>query len=229
MSSTALPPGEPSDQGREALTGRERELDRGDESRPAAGPGRLVAVRHGATAWSVALRHTGRSDLPLEPEGCEQARAVGRRLAGHPFARVLVSPLTRARETGALAGFDQAEVCDDLREWDYGAYEGRTTADIRAERPGWSLWLDGTPEGETLAQVARRADAVVATVRAAAGDVLVFAHAHILRVVTARWLDLPAGDGSRWVLGPASVSILGWERETPVIERWNDTGGEPLS
>jgi probable phosphoglycerate mutase len=188
-----------------------------------------VAVRHGATAWSQALRHTGRSDLALEPEGRRQARDVGRRLAGHHFARVLVSPLRRARETSDLAGFPDAEICDDLREWDYGAYEGLTTAAIRAQRPQWSLWLDGAPDGETLAEVAARADRVVAEARAVEGDVLVFAHAHILRVVAARWLALPAGDGSRWVLGPASVSVLGWERETPVIERWNDTGGEPLT
>ncbi len=192
------------------------------------GSGRLVTVRHGATAWSTSLRHTGRTDLPLEPEGRDQARTVGRRLAGHRFALVLVSPLARARETSELAGFADAEVCDDLREWDYGAFEGRTTADIRSEHPGWSLWLDGAPGGETLALVTARADRVVALVRAVAGDVLVFAHAHILRVVAARWLSLPGGDGARWVLGPASVSVLGWERETPVIERWNDTGGRPL-
>jgi probable phosphoglycerate mutase len=154
---------------------------------------------------------------------------VGRRLAHHRFARVLVSPLERARETCALAGFAGAEVCDDLREWDYGDYEGRTTAEIRSQRPRWSLWSDGAPDGESLEEVAIRADRVVAAVRAVPGDVLVFAHAHILRVVAARWLALPADDGSRWVLGPASVSILGWERETPVIERWNDTGGEPLA
>lgn len=154
---------------------------------------------------------------------------MGRRLADHPFARVLVSPLKRARETSELAGFADAEVWDDLREWDYGAYEGMTTADIRSERPGWSLWRDGAPDGETLEEVAIRADRVVAAVRAVAGDVLVFAHAHILRVVAARWLELPAGDGSRWVLSPASVSVLGWEREIPVIERWNDTGGAPLA
>ena len=188
-----------------------------------------MAVRHGSTAWSATRRHTGWSDIPLEPEGREQARAVGRRLAGHRFGRVLVSPLQRARETGALAGFPDAEVCDDLREWNYGDYEGRTTVEIRAERPGWSLWQDGAPGGETIGQVARRADRVVAQVRAVPGDVLVFAHAHILRVVAARWLVLPAGDGSRWVLDPASVSVLGWERETPVIERWNDTGGAPLA
>jgi probable phosphoglycerate mutase len=188
-----------------------------------------VTVRHGATAWSQSQRHTGRSDLPLEAEGREQARDVGRRLAGHHFAQVLVSPLERARETCTLAGFAHATVCDDLREWDYGAYEGLTTAAIREDRPDWSLWADGPPEGETLDQVATRADRVVARARGVPGDVLVFAHAHILRVVAARWLALPAGDGSRWVLSPASVSVLGWERETPVIERWNDTGGEPVS
>jgi broad specificity phosphatase PhoE len=191
--------------------------------------GRLVGVRHGATEWSATLRHTGRSDIGLEPEGRVQARALGRRLAGHRFARVLVSPLARARETCDLAGFAHAEVCDDLREWDYGAYEGRTTAEIRVERPGWSLWLDGAPGGETLEELSTRADRVVAAVHGAEGDVLAFAHAHILRVVAARWLRLPAGDGSRWVLGPASVSVLGWERETPVIERWNVTGSEPLA
>jgi broad specificity phosphatase PhoE len=196
---------------------------------PHQGAGRLVAVRHGATAWSMTQRHTGSSDVPLEPEGREQARAVGRRLAGHPFALVLVSPLQRAWETSRLAGFADAQIYDDLREWDYGAYEGRTTADIRSQRPGWSLWRDGALDGETLAEVAARADRVVARVRAVAGDVLVFAHAHILRVVAARWLELPADDGSRWVLAPASVSVLGWERETPVIERWNDTGGQPLA
>ncbi len=193
------------------------------------GGGRLVVVRHGATAWSRTVRHTGRSDVALEPEGREQARAVGRRLGDHTFGAVLVSPLERARETAVLAGFPEAEICQDLREWDYGAYEGRTTAEIRAECPGWSLWSDGAPDGETLAEVARRADRVVAVTRSVPGDVLVFAHAHILRVVAARWLALPAGDGSRWVLSPASVSVLGWERETPVIERWNDTGDERLS
>ncbi|MGH9017079.1 MAG: histidine phosphatase family protein [Acidimicrobiales bacterium] len=190
--------------------------------------GRLVAVRHGSTAWSEALRHTGRSDLPLEPEGEHQARMLGRRLAGHRFALVLTSPLARARDTGALAGFPGAEVDDDLREWDYGAYEGLTTADIRIEHPDWSLWRDGVPEGETLVEVADRADRVVERVRAAVGDVLVFAHAHVLRVVAARWLELPAGAGAHWILGPASLSVLGWERETPVIGCWNDTASGAL-
>lgn len=213
----APPPDDPSDQ---PLRGG------GGET---LGAGRLVAVRHGTTAWSASLRHTGSSDIPLEPEGRAQAREVGRRLAGHHFSWVLVSPLGRARETSVLAGFPEAEICDDLREWDYGAYEGWTTADIRSQRPGWSLWLDGVPEGETLAEVARRADRVVTAVQGVSGDVLVFAHAHILRVLAARWLALPAGEGSRWVLAPATVSILSWERETPVIERWNNTGGDPLA
>ncbi len=129
--------------------------------------GRLVAVRHGATAWSRSLRHTGRSDIALEPEGREQAEAVGRRLAHHRFALVLVSPLSRARQTAELAGFADAQVCEDLREWDYGDYEGRTTAEIRELRPGWSLWRDGVPGGESLSEVAARADRVVAAVRAA--------------------------------------------------------------
>jgi probable phosphoglycerate mutase len=192
-------------------------------------PSRLVAVRHGATAWSTALRHTGRSDIPLEPEGRQQARDVGRRLAGHPFARVLTSPLVRARETCVLAGFAEAEISEDLREWDYGDYEGRTTAEIRSRRPDWSLWRDGVPGGESVEAVSRRADRVVALVRDAPGDVLVFAHAHILRVVAARWIGRPAADGARLALDPATVSVLGWEREIPVVERWNVTPGDPLS
>jgi probable phosphoglycerate mutase len=189
----------------------------------------LVAVRHGATAWSQSLRHTGRTDIELEPVGREQAREVGRRLAGHRFALVLTSPLTRARETSALAGFADAEVCDDLAEWNYGAYEGMTTAEIRADAPDWSLWRDGVPGGETLEEVGRRADRVVALVRQTAGDVLVFAHAHILRVIAARWIARPPGDGARLVLNPATISVLGWERETPVVERWNVTTGDPLA
>ena len=193
------------------------------------GAPRLVVVRHGATAWSSAGRHTGRTDLPLAPDGVTQARRLGRRLEGHDFALVLVSPLARARETSRLAGFPDARIDDDLREWDYGACEGRTTAEVRAERPGWSLWRDGVPGGETLEQVADRADRVVALARSAPGDVLAFAHAHILRVVAARWLALPARRGARFALAPATVSVLGWEREDPVVERWNDDEGDPLA
>lgn len=187
-----------------------------------------MAVRHGATAWSESRRHTGRSDIPLEPEGRDQAREVGLRLAGHRFARVLTSPLARARETGALAGYADAEVCDDLREWDYGAYEGRTTADIRTQAPDWSLWRDGVPDGEALVEVGLRADRVVTLVRQAAGDVLVFGHSHMLRVIVARWIGSPATDGARFVLDPATISVLGWERQVPVVQRWNVTTGDPF-
>jgi broad specificity phosphatase PhoE len=202
---------------------------RGGEVHPiGAGSCRLVAVRHGATAWSGALRHTGRTDLDLEPEGRAQAEAVGRRLAGHRFARVLVSPLMRARVTGRLAGFPGAEVDEDLREWDYGDYEGRTTAEIQAQRPGWSLWRDGVLGGETLEEVAARADRVVDTVRSAEGDVLVFAHGHILRVIAARWLGLPAESGSHLALATGTISVLGWERDTPVVQSWNNGDGDPF-
>ena len=166
--------------------------------------------------------------MPLDAVGREQARALRGRLDGCAFARVLVSPLGRAAETCALAGYDDAEVCADLREWDYGDYEGLTTGEIRRRRPGWSLWEDGVPGGETLDQVAARADAVVDTVRRSDGDVLAFAHAHILRVVAARWLGLGGGGGALLVLEPASVSVLGWEHGAPVLRRWNDTGTSPV-
>ncbi|MGO9343851.1 MAG: histidine phosphatase family protein [Acidimicrobiales bacterium] len=190
---------------------------------------RLVAVRHGTTAWSVARRHTGLSDIPLEPEGVTQAVEVGRRLAGHDFSMVLTSPLERARATCELAGFgSSAELSDDLAEWDYGEMEGRTTEEIRAERPGWDLWRDGVVGGETLAQVSSRADRVIERVRSQPGDVLVFAHAHILRVIAARWVGLPPEVGRAFSLEPATVSILDWERDAPVVARWNDAVGSPL-
>jgi probable phosphoglycerate mutase len=189
----------------------------------------MVAVRHGATEWSLSGRHTGRTDMPLVPEGRRQAADLGRRLAGHPFTLVLTSPLLRARETCEIAGFGApSEECDDLREWDYGAYEGRTTDEIRAERPGWSLWRDGVPGGETAEEVGARADRVIATVRSRTGDVLVFAHAHVLRVMAARWVTLGATGGALFTLAPATISVLGWEREQSVVNRWNDTAGEVL-
>jgi len=201
-------------------------------------PVRLVVVRHGQTAWSRTGRHTGTTDLPLEEEGRVQAQALGSRLAGHRFAEVLVSPLRRARQTCALAGFGEAAtVVDDLAEWDYGEYEGLTTDEIRSRRPGWTIWRDGVPGGETLADVAARADRVVARVRALGErpdgpggtvDVLAFAHAHILRVLTARWLGESSTFGARLVLGPAAPSVLGAERETPALLRWNDTGTGPV-
>lgn len=190
---------------------------------------RLVVVRHGATEWSAAGRHTGRTDVTLTGLGEAQATALGPRLSGHRFAAVWVSPRLRAQETCALAGFgESAEVVSDLAEWDYGDYEGRTTAEIRGERPGWSLWSDGVPGGESLAQVAARAERVVARCRAASGDVLAFAHGHILRVVAACWLGLAPEAGASLALGPAALGVLDWERDVPVVARWDDDGSDPL-
>ena len=154
---------------------------------------------------------------------------MGHLLAGHTFALVLTSPLKRALDTCEIAGLGPvAQVCDDLREWDYGDYEGLTTSEIKAERPDWSLWDDGAPGGETPEAVGRRADQVVAVARRTSGDVVAFAHGHLLRVVGARWLGLAPRDGRLLALDPATVSVLGWERETAVVARWNDTSEDPL-
>jgi len=183
---------------------------------------RLILVRHGATEWSVNGRHTGQTDLPLTEEGRRLAALVGRALAGYHFSLVLVSPLQRAQETCRLAGQGaQAQTRPDLREWEYGAYEGRTTADIHRERPGWSLWRDGAPGGETPPTVGTRTDRVIAEARASGGDVALFAHGHVLRVLTARWLDLPPADGRLFALDTATISVLGYEREQAVIRAWN--------
>jgi broad specificity phosphatase PhoE len=191
--------------------------------------GRLVVVRHGSTAWSSAEKHTGRTDVPLDPRGEAQARALSGRLGGHRFVEVLTSPLSRARRTCELAGFgDRAEVCDDLVEWDYGEYEGLVTDEIRRRRPGWTLWQDGVPGGETLAQVAARADRVVQRARRSGGDVLAFAHGHLLRVVAARWLGLEPSAAGSLLLVPASLGVLTWEREVPALGRWDDDGADPL-
>ena len=181
-------------------------------------------VRHGETEWSRSGQHTGRMDIPLLPEGQAQARAVGRWLAEMvpDPALVLTSPSSRAEETCRLAGYEERAVpCDDLVEWDYGEYEGRTTDEIRAARPQWSLWSDGVPGGETAADVGRRADRVIEQARAAGGDVLLFSHGHFLRVLGARWVGLPPVGGRMLALGAGAVSALGWERETPVVSRWN--------
>ena len=193
-------------------------------------PGRLVVVRHGATEWSRAGRHTGRTDLALDEGGRSQARALAGRLGGHVFSRVLESPLSRARQTCDLAGFGAAaEPCPDLLEWDYGDYEGLTTAEVRARRPGWSLWADGVPGGESLAEVSARADRVVAMAREAGGDVLAFAHGHVLRVVAARWLGMAPAAGAALMLQAGALGVLGWERESPVVRRWDDDGADPLA
>ena len=181
--------------------------------------------RHGATEWSETGQHTGRTDLPLVEAGRERAKAIGRRLKGRPFARVMSSPMDRALETCRLAGYGKdVEVTNDLMEWDYGDYEGRRTVDIRKERPGWLLWTGGVPNGETAEQVGRRADKVIERAASAGGDVALFAHGHILRVLCARWLDLPPTDGKMFALGTATVSVLGFEHDYHVIRHWNQSG-----
>ncbi len=183
----------------------------------------LWLVRHGETEWAKLGRHTGRTDVPLTEVGRAQAVSLGRRLDGHTFGLVLTSPLSRAADTAALAGFGAVSIKDpDLQEWDYGALEGRLTADIRADIPGWTIWTGPWPGGETIDQVAIRADRVVARVRAADGDVLVFAHGHLLRVLAARWLGSPPTSGALFALGTATISVLGWERDDPVVEHWNE-------
>jgi probable phosphoglycerate mutase len=183
----------------------------------------LWLVRHGETEWARLGRHTGRTDIPLTETGRDQGRDLGRRLAGHPFELVLTSPLSRAAHTASLAGFgDVVRPESDLREWDYGALEGRLTVDIRADYPGWTIWRGPWPDGETIDAVATRADRIIGRARAAHGDVLVFAHGHLLRVLAARWLDLPPASGGLFALGTATVSVLGWEHDAAVIERWNE-------
>ena len=179
-------------------------------------------IRHGETEWSRTGRHTGRTDVPLTPLGERQAAALARPLGGRPFALVLTSPLGRARETCRLTGYAEiAEPTEDLREWDYGDYEGRTTAEIRAEVPGWSIWTGDVPRGESVEQVGIRARRVIARAGAAAGDVALFAHGHVLRILTACWLGLPPANGRLFALGTAAVSVLGCERESRVISVWN--------
>jgi len=187
------------------------------------GEGDLWLVRHGETEWSASGQHTGRTDIPLTPKGEQQALALGKLLAGRTFTRVLTSPMARAVETCRLAGYgDVAVTTDDLREWDYGDYEGRKTVDIRKERPGWTLFADGVPGGETADEVGARADRVIATATAAGGDVALFAHGHILRVLAARWLGLGPRDGRLFALSTATLSVLGHERETRVFQLWNE-------
>jgi broad specificity phosphatase PhoE len=188
-------------------------------------PPRIVLLRHGATEWSLSGQHTGRTDIPLLDEGREQAKSAGQLLQHLHFAQVLTSPLQRASETCRLAGFE-GETEPDLMEWDYGAYEGLTTPEIQVERPGWSLWNDGVLDGERAADVGRRADRVIARARQADGDTLCVAHGHILRVLTARWLNLPPVAGRLLFLNAGAVSVLGWEHETPVVELWNQQSGQ---
>ena len=184
--------------------------------------GEVWVIRHGETEWSAAGRHTGRTDLPLSPDGREQGKALAKLVAGRRFDLVLTSPLRRAHDTCELAGLGvQARIEPDLAEWDYGEFEGLTTKEIRERNPGWAIWTHPPEQGEGLDDVAARADRVIQAVRAVEGDVALFGHGHALRVVTARWLDLDPVLGSGFELDTAAIGVLGWNREFPAIIRWN--------
>jgi broad specificity phosphatase PhoE len=186
------------------------------------GRAELWLCRHGETEWSRDGRHTSHTDLPLTPAGVEDGRRVASRLYGVAFDQVLTSPLRRAADTAALAGFPGAIRDPDASEWDYGDYEGRTTAAIREELPGWTVWTHSLPGGETAAEVGNRADRLIARVRDGVPTrVLLFSHAHFLRVLAARWIRLPPTAGMHLLLDTASLSVLAWEREVPAIKRWN--------
>ncbi len=189
-------------------------------------PPSVTLVRHGETAWSAAGRHTGRTDIPLTQEGERKARRLSERLAGQTFDRVFASPLQRAVRTCALAGFGERAVLDsDLLEWDYGDYEGRTSHEIQADRPNWKIFRDGCPNGETAADVGERVDRVIARLRAVEDRAILFSSAHVLRVLTARWLGLPPADGRLFKLDTASISVVAYEhdsRDEPVIALWNE-------
>ncbi len=179
-------------------------------------------MRHGETEWSRTRRHTGRTDVPLTSRGEGEARLLRQRLHRRRFALVLSSPLRRAWDTCTLAGYGGvAQKSDDLLEWDYGAYEGRTAREIQAEVPGWSIWTGGVPEGETAEEVARRAERVIERAIAVRGDVALFAHGHVLRVIAACWLGLPPRDGRLFTLGTASTGVLGYEDDARVLRAWN--------
>lgn len=184
-------------------------------------PETLILVRHGETEWSATGRHTGRTDVPLTATGRGQADRLGALFGAQTFTLVLTSPLARARETCERAGFAAAEVRDELVEWDYGDYEGRRTTEIRQEIPGWSVWTHPIIGGESAQEVGTRADRLLEELAGVEGRVALFAHGHLLRILTARWLGFPAYAGRCFALATATWSELGWERETRVIRRWN--------
>jgi probable phosphoglycerate mutase len=185
----------------------------------------VLLVRHAATEWSVAGRHTGRTDLPLTAQGRQAATQTARRLADHTFESVLCSPLRRARETCELCGLAaQAQIVDQLLEWDYGEYEGLTTKEIQERRPGWTLWRDGCPGGESPAQVGARADVVIASLSTLRGQAAIFAHGHILRVLAARWIEAEPRLGARLMLSTGAIGVLGYEHGAGALRRWNEGG-----
>jgi broad specificity phosphatase PhoE len=183
---------------------------------------RVWLVRHGETAWSLSGQHTGRTDIPLTETGRAQAVALGGALADGRFGRVLTSPRQRAAETARLAGFGDAIVDPDLAEWDYGELEGLTTPEIRERFPDWRIWTGPWPGGDSCSAIGDRADRVIERIRSSDGDVLVFSHGHLLRVLAARWIGLGPDDGGRFALSTATLSVLAWEHDAPVIETWNE-------
>lgn len=194
------------------------------ETAPVSRP-EILLVRHGETEWSRDGRHTGRTDVPLTDEGRRQAQLLDTWLEGRRFAHVLTSPLRRAMETCRLAGLgDSAEPREELLEWDYGEYDGLTTPEVHERRPDWSLWRDGCPGGEAPVDVARRVDCLIGELRESHGEVALFAHGHVLRTLSARWLGLGPEAGALFWLATATLSALGWERETAVIRVWNARG-----
>lgn len=185
-------------------------------------PRQLWIVRHGETEWSRSGQHTSFTEMTLTDHGREKAREVAPLLSSVEFCRVFSSPMERALETADLAGFPDPDLSEDLREWNYGSYEGVTTDVIRKEVPDWSIWSHGPPEdGETHEQVSSRADRFIEEVRGLGGAVLAFGHGHMMRVITARWLDLPAAEGKSFVLDAGAISVLGAEHEWPAIRTWN--------
>jgi broad specificity phosphatase PhoE len=186
---------------------------------------RIYLVRHGETMWSRTGQHTSRTDVPLTERGREQAIALGRWIGDRQFGLVLTSPRSRAAETAQLAGYGDAIPDPDLREWEYGDFEGRTSDEIRHEIPDWTIWGGPWRDGETARQVARRADRVISRCLAPSvdGDCVLFSHGHLLRVLTARWLGLPAGRGALFALDTATIGVLGWEHDSRVVETWNES------
>lgn len=185
---------------------------------------KIYLIRHGQTDWTISGQHTGTTDLPLTEQGCQEAKWLGQRLKGHAFAKIFVSPLKRAQQTCELASLAKHAYTEpDLIEWNYGAYEGKTTPEILKTDPHWNLFQRGAPQGESLADVTIRANTILRKLKASQGDIALFSHGHFLRVLTACYLGLPPQEGSRLVLSPASLSILGNERTTPALLLWNDT------